>query len=207
MEKSAAPNALKEELAAIFLEVYHASGENKKPVRGSPVSEVREITHRDERNVLQTAYVVFVSYNFLRENRELISKLTNAVTLKKERPCFVVAQRTIIHPKSKYNQKIPHNRTLTSVYESLLEDLIFPGQVIGKRIRFAAGGKQLIKYHLNADAESFVRPRAELIRQAYHDLTGRTVALEFRAEPNYAVISRGRRAVAASRARRAAPAQ
>ena len=196
MEKQAAPNALREELSAIFLEVYRAAGEQRKPVRGSPVSEVREVTHRDERGAQQIAYVVFVSYNFLRENRDLVSKLTNAVALKKERPCFVVAQRTIIHPKSKYNQKIPHNRTLTSVYEQLLEDLVFPAQVTGKRVRFASGGKQLIKYHLNAEAESFVRPRAELIRQAYHDLTGRTIALEFRAERVYAVLPRNRRRVA-----------
>lgn len=196
MEKPVAAKSIKDEIAAIFLDVYKAPGEKRKPLRGSPVSEVREIVHRDEKNAQQKAYVVFVSYNFLRENREIVSKLTNAVMKEKNCHCFVVAQRTIIHPKSKYNQKIPHNRTLTSVYEELFQDLVFPAHVVGKRVRFSAGGKQLIKYHLGAEAESFVRPRDELIRQAYHDLTGRTIALEFREEPNFVQIPLRRPAVA-----------
>lgn len=187
MEKSVVAS-LKEQVTAVVMEIYRAIGEGRKPLRGSPVSEVREVSFRDEQGNNQSGCVVFLSYVFLRENRDLVSKLTNAVTASIDRPSFIVAQRTIIHPKSKYNQKIPNNRTLTSVYEELFQDLVHPAHIVGKRVRFGLGGSRLIKYHLNKESQGFVLPRAEHIKHAYHQLTGRSIALEFRAEQNYAKV-------------------
>lgn len=41
------------------------------------------------------------------------------------------------------------SRTLTAVYDAILEDLVFPAEIVGKRIRIKQDGKQLIKVHLD----------------------------------------------------------
>ena len=41
------------------------------------------------------------------------------------------------------------SRTLTSVYDAILEDLVYPAEIVGKRIRVKLDGKQIIKVHLD----------------------------------------------------------
>merc|ERR1711862_396475 len=64
-----------------------------------------------------------------------------------------VAQRRILPKESKNsrNQKQlrPRNRTLTAVHESILEDLCFPAEIVGKRTRVKLDGSRLMKVHLD----------------------------------------------------------
>lgn len=41
------------------------------------------------------------------------------------------------------------SRTLTWVYDAILDDLVFPAEIIGKRIRVKLDGKQIMKVHLD----------------------------------------------------------
>jgi len=41
------------------------------------------------------------------------------------------------------------SRTLTWVYDAILDDLVFPAEIVGKRIRVKLDGKQVMKVHLD----------------------------------------------------------
>ena len=51
-------------------------------------------------------------------------------------------KRTILSKwiKANKSQKRPHNRTLTAVHDAILEDLILPCQIIGRRTRCKIDG-------------------------------------------------------------------
>lgn len=43
------------------------------------------------------------------------------------------------------------SRTLTAVHEATLDDLVYPSEIIGKRIRYRRDGSRLYKIHLHHD--------------------------------------------------------
>ncbi|PZC76530.1 small ribosomal subunit protein eS7 isoform X1 [Helicoverpa armigera] len=76
-------------------------------------------------------------------------------------------------------QKRPRSRTLTSVYDAILEDLVFPAEIVGKRIRIKLDGSQLIKVHLDKNQQTTIEHKVDTFQSVYKKLTGREVTFEF----------------------------
>lgn len=53
-------------------------------------------------------------------------------------------------------QKRPRSRTLTAVYDAILDDLVFPAEIVGKRVRVKLDGSQLIKVHLDKNQQTTI---------------------------------------------------
>lgn len=75
--------------------------------------------------------------------RELEKKLSDKFIV------FVSQRRVLPKPKRKSGvsnkQQRPRSRTLTTVHEKILEDLVFPSEITGKRTRVAQDGSKLIR--------------------------------------------------------------
>uniref|UniRef100_A0A452EBP9 40S ribosomal protein S7 n=1 Tax=Capra hircus TaxID=9925 RepID=A0A452EBP9_CAPHI len=49
----------------------------------------------------------------------------------------------------KNKQKLPRSCTLVAVHDSILEDLVFPSEIVGRKIRMKPDGRQLVKHMLD----------------------------------------------------------
>lgn len=68
------------------------------------------------------------------------------VTLHFLQDVVVIASRRIVRPPKKGSAaKRPRSRTLTSVHENILEDLVQPAEIVGKRCRYRLDGSKIMK--------------------------------------------------------------
>uniref|UniRef100_A0A2R9BV50 40S ribosomal protein S7 n=1 Tax=Pan paniscus TaxID=9597 RepID=A0A2R9BV50_PANPA len=80
---------------------------------------------------------------------------------------------------TKYKQKHPRSHTLTAVHDAILEDLVFPSKIVGKRIRVKLDGSRLMKVHLDKAQQNNVEHKVETFSGVYKKLMGKDVNFEF----------------------------
>jgi small subunit ribosomal protein S7e len=94
-----------------------------------------------------------------------------------------IGQRTIL-PKSinrSSKQKGPRSRsrTLTSVQEAILEDIVYPTEIVGKRTRHKLDGTKTLKVFLDPKDLANVETKLETFAKVYSSLTNKDVVFEF----------------------------
>ncbi|XP_037588687.1 40S ribosomal protein S7-like [Cebus imitator] len=73
------------------------------------------------------------------------------------------------HTKNK--QKHLRSRTLTAVHDAILEELVFPSEIVGKRICMKLDGSCLIKVRLDKAQQNNVEHKVETFSGVYKKLT------------------------------------
>uniref|UniRef100_A0A2K6SVK3 40S ribosomal protein S7 n=1 Tax=Saimiri boliviensis boliviensis TaxID=39432 RepID=A0A2K6SVK3_SAIBB len=81
-----------------------------------------------------------------------------------------IAQRRILPNRTKNKQKRPRSCTLTAVHDAILEDLVFPSEIVGKRIHVKLDGSRLIKVHLDKAQQNNVEHKVETFSGVYKKL-------------------------------------
>lgn len=95
--------------------------------------------------------------------------------------------------KKNRTQKRPFSRTLSSVQEALLTELLLPGIVISDRVRVRLDGTQVRKVVIDKSEQHFLEERAQAIKNAYKKLTTREIEISFDKDPTYYVLKQGER--------------
>ena len=98
----------------------------------------------EQKTCLDPEEVMFIllKIQYFRLVRELEKKFSGKHVV------FIAQRRILPKPTRKANklkQKRPISRTLTAVHDSILDDLVYPAEIVGKRIRIRLDGTRLIK--------------------------------------------------------------
>lgn len=104
-----------------------------------------------------------------------------------DRPIVMIAHRRIMGKPERKNLRSakhqrPRSRTLTAVHEAWLEDLVYPTEIVGKRMR-VKGGVRSTKVILDAKDKAAVEGKTDVLAAVYAKLTGKNLVFEF---PKYA---------------------
>ncbi|KAL8274313.1 hypothetical protein Esti_001767 [Eimeria stiedai] len=100
----------------------------------------------------KTALVIFVPFRvYANVVRRIHGRLIQELEKKLKRHVVIVGQRNIVGLDFKRkNLKIrPRSRTLTNVQDAMLDDIVSPSEVVGRRWRVRADGSKLMKVHLD----------------------------------------------------------
>lgn len=131
------------------------------------------------------ALIIFVPVPQLRSFQKIQTRLVRELEKKfSGKHVVFIAQRKILQKptrkmKVKNKQKRPRSRTLTAVHDAILEDLVFPAEIVGKRIRIRLDGTRLIKVHLDKNQQTNIEHKKGTFAAVYKKLTGKEVTFEF----------------------------
>lgn len=95
---------------------------------------------------------------------------------------FVAQRRILSKPRRNgtVKQQRPQSRTMTSVHEKILEDLVYPTEITGKRTRVARDGSKLVKVFLDAKDANSLEYKLDSFSSVYRRLTGKDVTFFFK---------------------------
>mmetsp|Transcript_68276 Transcript_68276/g.195875 ORF Transcript_68276/g.195875 Transcript_68276/m.195875 type:complete len:193 (+) Transcript_68276:93-671(+) len=147
-EKGAAPSALEEEVAKALFDIEVAPASDIK----ADVHDVVITSAQDLEVKNRTALIVHFPFHVWKTVQKIQGRLIRELEKKFSKKHVVfVAQRTILDKNfRRKGLKIrPRSRTLTSVHESILEDLVGPTEIFGKRTRISVDGTKLLKVMLD----------------------------------------------------------
>jgi len=155
--------------------------ELKKDLRPLQISAAKEVDLSGGKK----AIVIFVPVPLLKSFHKIQQRLTRELEKKfSERHIVFIAQRRIMRKPTRHSrqkQARPRSRTLTAVHEKILDDLVYPTEIIGKRTRVKVDGSKIIKVSLDTKDATSLEYKLDTFSSVYKKLTGKDVVFEFSA--------------------------
>ncbi|KAF7313558.1 40S ribosomal protein [Mycena chlorophos] len=174
-----APDETEVSVAQALIDLENNVPELKAELRPLQISAAREVDVRGGKK----AIVIFVPVPQLKAFRKVQQRLTRELEKKfSDRHVVFVAQRRMLRKPTRTSrvvQKRPRSRTLTNVHERILEDLVFPTEIVGKRTRVAVDGSKLLKVFLDSKDATSLEYKLDSFSSVYRRLTGKDVVFEF----------------------------
>ncbi|KAI0750879.1 40S ribosomal protein S7 [Daedaleopsis nitida] len=174
-----APDETETAVAQAIIDLENSAPELKTELRPLQISAAREVDVRGGKK----AIVIFVPVPQLKAFHKVQQRLTRELEKKfSDRHVVFVAQRRMLRKptrNSRVKQKRPRSRTLTNVHEKILEDLVFPTEIVGKRTRVAVDGSKLLKVFLDSKDATSLEYKLDSFSSVYRRLTGKDVVFEF----------------------------
>ncbi|KIW35602.1 40S ribosomal protein S7 [Cladophialophora immunda] len=133
------------------------------------------------------AVVIFVPVPLLPGFHKVQQRLTRELEKKfSDRHVLILASRRILPRPKRSNrsrtsqtQKRPRSRTLTAVHDAILADVVYPVEIVGKRLRTKEDGSKVLKVVLDEKERGGVDYRLDTYSEVYRKLTGRVCGFEF----------------------------
>jgi len=175
------PSELETQVAQTLLDL-EATSDIKAQLRELYITGAREVDVAGGKK----AIILSVPVPQLKGFQKIQAKLVRELEKKFSGKHFVVIAQRKILPKpsrktrSATKQKRPISRTLTAVHEAALNDLVYPAEIVGKRIRIKLDGSRLLKVHLDKNQQTTVEHKVDTFTSIYKKLTGKDVTFEFR---------------------------
>ncbi|KAM0682925.1 ribosomal protein S7A [Mitosporidium daphniae] len=186
---SAVVSPVEMKLAECFVDLESHNADLRAELRSFRFYSVNEVdcTATSGRRAL----VVYVPVSQLAAFRRISSKVVTELEKKFSDKHIMFVGRRKIETKAKRTAPLAkqnrlYSRTLTSVHEKILDDLVSPFEIVGKRTRFNRDGSRVMKVLLDPKDRHAVEAKIETMASVYGRLTGKAIVFEF---PTNMIIS------------------
>ena len=130
------------------------------------------------------AIILYVPFKLLKAFNKIHQRLVRELEKKYSgKQVIIIAQRTILGKSFARSHKTsglrPRSRTLTAVQDAILDDIVYPTEICGKRTRCKVDGKRILKVYLDSKDQANVEARTATYADVYNKLTNKQVSFHF----------------------------
>ena len=146
--------------------------------------EPLKIDYADEvpMNEEQKCYLIQISTQNLAGFKKVHSLLTQKLEEHLSSTVMIIPTRKRVNGKEyrKFvSKKVPRDRTLNAVFDSYLDDILYPATIVGKRIRYPTGKTRTFKVLVDPLDKDIVEYKVPAMVACYRALTNRKLEIEF----------------------------
>ena len=177
-DKGEEPSELEDEVAKAFFELQEqAEAEMKVYLRDLVFSSAREV----DVSANKKAIIIMVPFRLLKSYQKFQTRLVRELEKKfAGKIVVIVAQRKILPASAKSKKQMrPRSRTLTAVHDAILGDLVYPVDIVGRRMRMKTDGSKTLKILLDPKEQQSVEYKLEAFATVYKKMTGKDAVFEF----------------------------
>jgi len=182
-EHGAKVDAVDEAVAQALYDLEHSpTSDLKSDLKDVHIAGAKEIDVKDGKK----AVVMNVPVPLVRRVRQVHPRLVRELEKKfSGKHVLIIGARKILPPVRKTNrvarQRRPRSRTLAAVHDAWLEDIVYPTEIVGRRIRVRLDGSKLYKVYLDRKEQQNVEYKLDTFAAVYKKLTGKNIVFEFAA--------------------------
>lgn len=176
-DKDAEPTEFEETVAQALFDLENTNQELKSDLKDLYINQAIQMDVSGNRK----AIVVYVPYRLRKAYRKIHSRLVRELEKKfSGKDVVLIATRRIVRPPKKGSAvQRPRTRTLTAVHDAMLEDVVYPAEIVGKRIRYRLDGSKIIKIFLDPKERNNTEYKLETFSGVYRKLTGKDVVFDY----------------------------
>jgi len=185
-------SSLEDTIAQALLDIENSSSDLKSELKDLQIARAQEVELTLRNQKQRKVVVVYVPFPHVKIVQKSHKKIVPELEKRLRSPVLLVLKRTILSKWVKPNrtQKRPRSRTLTAVYDSILDDLIMPASIIGKRIRYRLDGSRFYKIFLDQSEKEIIEDKLDVIAALYKRLTTRDITFEFKEDKPFYTIKK-----------------
>ncbi|XP_074592809.1 small ribosomal subunit protein eS7-like [Curcuma longa] len=176
-EKGLEPTEFEDTVAQAFFDMENSNQELKSDLKDLYINSAVQIDIAGNRK----AVVIHIPYRLRKAFKKIHVRLVRELEKKfSGKDVVLIATRRILKPPKKGSAVVrPRSRTLTAVHDAILEDVVFPAEIVGKRIRYRLDGSKIIKIFLDPKERNNTEYKLETFSGVYRKLCGKDVVFEY----------------------------
>ncbi|MQL95849.1 hypothetical protein Taro_028516, partial [Colocasia esculenta] len=176
-EKGLEPTEFEDVVAQALFDLENTNNELKSDLKDLFINSATQVDVAADKK----AVVIHVPYRLRKAFRKIHVRLVRELEKKfSGKDVVLVATRRILRPPKKGSAIVrPRNRTLTAVHESMLEDIVYPAEIVGKRVRYRIDGSKIIKIFLDPKEKNNTGYKVDTFAGVYRKLSGKDVVFDY----------------------------
>ncbi|KAJ0960058.1 hypothetical protein J5N97_000173 [Dioscorea zingiberensis] len=176
-DKGLEPSEFEESVAQALFDLENNNQELKSELKDLFINSAVQFDVSGNRK----AVVIHVPFRLRKAYRKIHVRLVRELEKKfSGKDVIMIASRRILKPPKKGSAVVrPRNRTLTAVHDAILEDVVYPAEIVGKRIRYRLDGSKIMKIFLDPKERNNTEYKLETFAGVYRKLSGKDVVFEY----------------------------
>ena len=172
---------IEEETAKVLTAFEQSNKEIQKDMRLVYINSVQEVEYETDSGAMSKYILVRIPYKSLQFYRKVSSAMIEHLEEKFSSTVIVVTNRTIDSKRkiSHPSQKRPRSRTLKAVHAAILNDIVTPSSIVGRRTRVSQQTGITHTVYLDPLDKMLVEDKLGAMSDAYASLTTHRVQFEF----------------------------